>query len=220
MRIYIFSPVFLHTKSTFLKLSQPESFFWSVLLAPSNSIRFHCHSPQSSLEKQASWKSLILPHTFEPEPPCLHQAGVPIISTESWYVQKAAAPGKNFWVESESVLWGELSKPRGSWRSCRRCWVTLSCFVETSWESIVDPGRCARSTFPLFRLFSSSFGMGDISYGLIIPIYLWTLYFTLYDLGRCGHKPTQPVYKRSVWKGFVGDSDRRPTHSYHLTGFH
>lgn len=46
-----------------------------------------------------------------------------------------------------------------------------------------------------------------------------TLFHPLWS-GRCGHKPAQPVYKRSVWKGFVGDSDRRPTHSYHQTSFH
>lgn len=76
--------------------------------------------------------------------------------------------------------------------------------------------RHGQSIFPLHWLFSSSFGMGDISYGLIIPIYLWTLFHPVWS-GRCGHKP---VYKRQVWKGFVGDSDRRPTHSYHLTDFH
>lgn len=33
-----FSPVFLHTKSTFLKLSQPESFFWVGSARP---VKFH-----------------------------------------------------------------------------------------------------------------------------------------------------------------------------------
>lgn len=96
--------------------------------------------------------------------------------------------GSSAWVEllswvRVSLMGGKFRNHEAAEESCRRCWVTLSYFVATSCERIVDPGRCARSTFPLFGLFFSSFGMGDISYGLIIPIYLWTLYFTLYDLG-------------------------------------
>lgn len=99
-----FSPVFLHTNSTYLKLSQPESFFGCLCSPCQIPSGFR---PQSSFKKQLSSNSLIFPHTSKPEPSCLHQAGVPLTSTEFWNVSWRQQWLDRTWVApvvSESVF--------------------------------------------------------------------------------------------------------------------
>lgn len=57
--------------------------------------------------------------------------------------------------------------------------------------------------FPLFRLFSSPFCIRDITCGLTIAIVLWTLYFTLSNLGAVAINRRSQSIKGRCGKGLL-----------------